>query len=253
VLPVRASIPVRAWRGFGHDSRATRGQGTPPSPPRGRLAPIAALVAVVVATRAGEPLAHAEEPAPPARDAAPHAPGDAAAELRALMQPPGIDKRIFASLEFGGGFRFNNPYRLATELGSTAQSVSLTASYADLGVGATFGAADGLQHGAAVHASFAMVGVPQAVITPTYLAAYRGPNPFLVYGRAGPSIIVTPDPTGGIEVAAGFAWFVTGKLAIASELVFDVYYGEGTHHVAIATYPILSGQLGLLFEHEFLQ
>lgn len=206
------------------------------------------MLGAALAVLGAEPQARAEGPAP----AAPAEPTEIGPELAALRQPLGIDKRLFGSLEFGEGFRFNNPYRLATELGSTAQSVSLTAPYADLGVGASFGAADGLQHGAAVHMSFAMVGVPQAVITPTYLAAYRGPNPFLVYGRAGPSIILTPDPTAGIEVAAGFAWFFTGKLAVASELVFDLYYGEGTRQVAIATYPILSGQLGLLFEHEIL-
>jgi hypothetical protein len=82
--------------------------------------------------------------------------------------------------------------------------------------------------------------------------AYRGPHPYMGYGRLGPSIIVTPDPTVGGELAGGFAWFVTGKLAIATELTFDLYYGAGTHHVAVATYPILSGQLGIIFDQEFL-
>jgi hypothetical protein len=57
----------------------------------------------------------------------------------------------------------------------------------------------------------------------------------------------------GGEVAGGFAWFLTGKVAIAAEVVFDIYYGAGTYDVGIATYPILSGQLGLLIDHEFLQ
>jgi len=186
-------------------------------------------------------VAHAEDPAP-----------DAAAELRALERTPDFEWRLLGSLELGGGLRFNNPYRLATQLGQTARSVSLTASYADLGAGVTFGPPDGLQHGVAVHASFAMVGIPQAVITPTYLLAYRGPRAFMGYGRLGPSFILTPDPTVGGEAAGGFAWFLTGKIAIAGELVFDLYYGAGTNQVAVATYPILSGQLGLLFDQEFL-
>ncbi len=186
--------------------------------------------------------------AAPAIPAAP----DLATELRTLGRSIDFEKRVFGTLEFGRGFRFNNPYRLATELGSDARSVSLTAPYADLGIGVTFGPPDGLQHGAALHASFAMAGVAQAVLTPTYLMAYRGPHAFLTYGRLGPSFILTPDPTVGGEVAGGFAWFLTGKIAIAGELVFDLYYGAGTHDVAVATYPILSGQLGLLFDQEIL-
>jgi hypothetical protein len=68
----------------------------------------------------------------------------------------------------------------------------------------------------------------------------------------GPSFILTPDPTVGGELAGGFALFVTAKVAIAAELVFDVYYGAGTHDVGIAAYPILSAQIGLLFDHEIL-
>ncbi len=118
--------------------------------------------------------------------------------------------------------------------------------------GVTFGPPDGLQHGGAVHASIAMTGVPQAVITPTYLMAYRGPRAFLGYGRLGPSFVLTPDPTLGVEAAGGFAWFFTGKVAVAGEIVADVYYGAGTHDVAVATYPIVSAQLGLLFDQELL-
>lgn len=173
-------------------------------------------------------------------------------QLRVLGKRVEADARIFGSLELGRGLRFNNPYRLASELGKDAQSVSLTPSYLDLGLAAAIGAPDGLQHGGALHASIALAGVRQLTITPTYLIAYRGPRSFLTYGRLGPSIIVTPDPTVGGEIAAGFAWFLTGKIAIAGELVFDLYYGAGTHDVGIATYPILSGQLGLLIDHELL-
>jgi hypothetical protein len=175
-----------------------------------------------------------------------------AEQLRALDKRVDAEARVFGSVELGRGFRFNNPYRLATELGKDAQSVSLTPTYIDLGLAAALGAPDGLQHGGAIHASFALTGVPQLTITPTYLLAYRGPRSFMAYGRLGPSIIVTPDPSIGGEVAAGFAWFLTGKIAIAGELVFDLYYGAGTHDVGVATYPILSGQLGLLIDHELL-
>ena len=188
----------------------------------------------------GARVAHAEPPV------------DATEQLRALRRQVDSEVRILGSFEIGRGVRFNNPYRLATQLGEDARSVSLTATYADLGLGLAFGPPDGLQHGAAVHASFALAGVAQAVLTPSYLVAYRGPRAFMVYGRLGPSFVLTPDPTIGGEVAGGFAWFLTGKIAIAGELVFDLYYGAGTYDVGIATYPILSGQLGLLIDHEIL-
>lgn len=236
-----------------------------PSPPR-RLAaalfPACALAGLLVTTPAhadpppgASPTAEPGAPSAAAAATAPAAPAVPAADpepLRVFSRRVESEVRLFGSFELGRGFRFNNPFRLATELGQTAQSVSLTASYADLGLGLTFGAPDGVQHGAALHASFALAGVGQAVITPTYLIAYRGPNPFLAYGRLGPSFVLTPDPTVGGEVAAGFAWFLTGKVAIAGELVFDLYYGAGTYDVGIAPYPILSGQLGLLVDHEFL-
>ena len=187
-----------------------------------------------------------------ARVARAEPPVDATEQLRALRRPVDSEVRILGSFEIGRGVRFNNPYRLATQLGEDARSVSLTATYADLGLGLAFGPPDGLQHGAAVHASFALAGVAQAVLTPSYLVAYRGPRAFMVYGRLGPSFVLTPDPTIGGEVAGGFAWFLTGKIAIAGELVFDLYYGAGTYEVGIATYPILSGQLGLLIDHEIL-
>jgi hypothetical protein len=205
----------------------------------------------------------ADEPAPaapassePAAEAPPPpAPAVDLDELRALSRVVEFDKRILASLELGRGFRFNNPYRLATELGQTARSVSLTAPFVDVGAGIAFGPPDGLQHGAAVHASFAMSGVPQAVLTPTYMMAYRGPRSFLAYGRLGPSFVLLPDPTFGAELAGGFAWFLPwgwcpSHLAVAGELVFDVYWGAGTPDVAVATYPILSWQLGLLADFE---
>ena len=224
------------------------------SPPRRRwwvlVCALPLFLRAAAARAEPPPTPGADTPAPPPRASGPGP--EPGADLRALTQPVDLDKHLLGSLEFGRGLRFNNPYRLATELGASASSLSSTAAYADLGIGITFGSADGLQHGGAVHASFAMTGVPQATITPGYMIAYRGPRAFMGYGRLGPSFVLTPDPTIGGEVAAGFAWFVTGKVAIAGELVFDIYYGAGTHHVGIATYPVLSGQLGLLFDQEFL-
>jgi hypothetical protein len=207
-----------------------------------------ALAAAPRASHAEEPPAEPVSTAPTAGTAAP--PDKDAPTLRELSGAPSRYAHLVGTFELGKGVRFNNPYRLATQLGATAESVSLTSTYLDLGAGIAFGPPDGLEHGVALHLSFALAGVPQAVLTPTYLALYRGPNRFLAYGRLGPSIVLTPDPTIGGELAAGFAWFFTARLAFAAELVGDIYYGAGTPTTGVTTYPILSGQLGLLVDYE---
>jgi len=209
-----------------------------------------AVAAAHRASRADEPPAAPAVAAPVADAAAP--PGEVATTLRELSGPPSRYAHLVGTFEFGKGVRFNNPYRLATQLGATAESASLTSTYLDLGAGIALGPPDGLEHGVALHLSFALAGVAQAVLTPTYFAAYRGPHRFLAYGRLGPSIVLTPDPTIGGELAAGFGWFFTARLAFAAELVGDIYYGAGTPTKGITTYPILSGQLGLLVDYEIL-
>lgn len=194
-----------------------------------------------------------EAPAPPAASAPVAAvPVEPAPTMRELSAPPSRYARLLGSIELGKGVRFNNPYRLATQLGATAESASLTSTYLDLGAGIALGPPDGLEHGIALHLSFALAGVSQAVLTPTYLAVLHGPRRFVAYGRLGPSIVLTPDPTIGGELAAGFGWFFTARLAVAAELVGDIYYGAGTPTNGITTYPILSGQLGLLVDYEIL-
>src|SRR5215469_10100463 len=80
---------------------------------------------------------------------------------------------LFATAFVGDGLRFNNPYRLSTVLGSNAQSLSRTAAYADLGGALVLGDPLTLAHGLSLRASIAMAGVPQAVMTPAYLAFHR--------------------------------------------------------------------------------
>ena len=148
--------------------------------------------------------------------------------------------------------RFNNPYRLATPLGSTPESLSLTSTYADIGVGATLGAPEGLQHGASLHLSAALAGVPQEVLTPSYMALYRFPPEFEVWGRAGLPLILEPDLNLGYELAVGGAWLATASLGLTAELVGDVFYGAATQDQAITTIPVLSLQVGLLVDYEVL-
>lgn len=182
--------------------------------------------------------------------AAPAAADDSA--LAALARPVSSTSRLLASTAVGTGLRFNNPYRLRTELGADARSVSLTAGYVDLGVAYALGPPDGLQHGAALRLSIALAGVSQQALTPSYLLAYRGEQRFLAYGRLGPSILLSPDPNVGAEVGAGLGWFLTAGLGLVAELVFNAYSGAGTRQTSAAVYPVLSGQLGLLVDYELL-
>jgi hypothetical protein len=50
------------------------------------------------------------------------------ARFRRLDWEPGGAAQLAAALFFGRGLRFNNPYRLSTQLGDTAESLSLTAT-----------------------------------------------------------------------------------------------------------------------------
>jgi hypothetical protein len=158
---------------------------------------------------------------------------------------------VFATAFLGDGLRFNNPYRLATPLGSTAESVSRSATYTELGVGAALGDPLGFEHGATLRAAFAVEGIPQAVLTPSYLL-WRRWRVWAAYGRLGVPIVATPESTWGVEAAGGGVWFIRGGLGLAAELVGDVFYGAGTRDAATPAYPMLSGQLGLFFAYEVL-
>jgi len=175
-----------------------------------------------------------------------------AAEERRLLKAPGPDLHLFGTIAFGGGLRFNNPYRLHTQLGSTAKSVSLTAPYTDFGGAFTYGSANSLQHGVNLHAGFSMSGPQQTYLSLSYLAAYRASHSFMVYGRIGPNILLSPDANVGGELAGSFSYFITGALGLTSELAFDVFYGAATLDKTYTIYPILSGQLGIIVDYEVL-
>lgn len=159
--------------------------------------------------------------------------------------------QVFATSFLGDGLRFNNPYRLATPLGSNAESLSRTAAYVDFGVAMTLGAPAGVQHGLALRTSIAIEGVRQSVLTPSYLLWRRGRS-WAFYGRAGIPIVLSPNVTGGVELGGGAVWFVRGGIGVAGELVGDLVYGAGTRDVARPAYPVLSAQLGLVVALEVL-
>ena len=189
--------------------------------------------------------------APPERPSATHGEDDTAEALQRLTKPANPYFRLLGSFGVGEGIRFNNPYRLRTQLGDDGESLSLTAPYADFGVGVSVGDPDGLQHGGALHVSLAISGIAQQAITPGYQALYRR-GAWLGYGRVAAPVLVSPDPNIGFELAAGIAWFFTGAFGLNAELVGDLFYGAGNQEVRYAVYPILSAQLGVIVDYEVL-
>lgn len=158
---------------------------------------------------------------------------------------------VFASVYFGDGLRFNNPYRLATVLGSDARSLSRTAGYADVGTALVLGDSAKLAHGMALRVSIALEGVQQSVLTPSYMAFHRS-GPWGLLGRVGVPVVLTPDTTWGLEGALGAVWFARAGVGLAAELVGDLLYGAGTREVATPAYPVLSAQAGLWLAWEAL-
>jgi hypothetical protein len=159
--------------------------------------------------------------------------------------------QFFATFMGGTGLRFNNPYRLATPLGHDAESISRTDAYVDIGLAMTLGNPLGFQHGVALRTTAAASGVSQVVMTPSYFI-WRRAGPLAAFGRAGVPIVATPEATWGLECGVGGAWFFLGGLGVAAEVVGDIFYGTGTREVRVATYPVLSGQLGIIGTYEVL-
>jgi hypothetical protein len=153
------------------------------------------------------------------------------------------------SLSVGRGLRFNNPYRLATPLGDTAESVSLAATYLDFGAAVLFGPRE-FRHGASLTGGVALQGIGQFVLTPSYLAQFGLGEGFGLRGRVGVPVVVAPDTTLGLEAALGPSLDMAYGLGAMVELVGSVYFGAATDQTSITTIPMLSLQLGLFFDHQ---
>jgi hypothetical protein len=150
----------------------------------------------------------------------------------------------------GRGVRFNNPYRLSTVLGDDAESLSLTASYLDLSLGAALGQPDGWQHGATLGTSIALAGIPQEVLTPSYVVLRRLPERSWLHARAGLPLVIEPDFNVGAELAVGGAFLVSGGLGVGGEFVASMFYGAATHERTQTAIPIVSLELGLVLDCE---
>jgi hypothetical protein len=195
--------------------------------------------------------------APPASQAGLGAGGDEPGPLRtrATEEASGSGRRAatmplsgLLSVSVGRGLRFNNPYRLERPLGDSAESVSLAATYLDLGLALLFGGRE-FRHGPSLGGAVALQGIGQFVLTPSYLAQLGWTDSAAVRGRVGVPIVVAPDGSLGLEAAVGSSLDVAYGFGALLELVGSVYFGAATDQTSITTIPMLSLQVGLYFEH----
>jgi len=194
--------------------------------------------------------AHALEPASTPPKAL--SPSERAALLEQLSAPPHGYARVLAGIGVGGGLRFNNPYRLATQFGTTGESLSATAPYIMLNAALAFGVPDGLQHGGFLSLSVALSGIDQAVLTPGYIMLYRGPSRLLGYARVGPAIVLSPQTNVGGEAAIGGVFFLTGTLGVSLDIAGNIFYGASTWEKKYPTYPVISATAGVVVDFEVL-
>ncbi len=195
---------------------------------------IAACIAIVCGTHE----ARAQDAAEPADES--------------LLPPRGIYLHLMGGASWGKGLRFNNPFRLATPLGDTEESVSATAGYLNLAGSVSSGNPSGLLHGGSLALSVATDGIPQEVLTPAYQLSLRLPPHFLTYARAGLPLVLRPDPNIGYELGLGGVYWLSAGIGASFELIGSLFYGAATQDTAATAIPILSGQLGLTLSYEVL-
>jgi len=159
----------------------------------------------------------------------------------------------FGAAALGRGIRFNNPYRLEHVLGKTTRSLSVSALYADVSLGVMQGAPSGLQHGIGVDLAVALTGIRQEVLTPSYRAFYRLPAPWLIGGRFGVPVVLEPDVTGGVELAASAMYRMLANLGPYMELIGSCFFGAATLDQDRTTIPIVSLQIGVFADYEVFE
>ncbi|HEX2878030.1 MAG TPA: hypothetical protein VHO25_00700 [Polyangiaceae bacterium] len=199
----------------------------------------AVALALLTLGAGGEPAA--AQPAEPARGAP-----------QTEIEQRGPYVHLYGAWSLGRGLRFNNPYRLQTELGDDSQSLSLTAPYLDLAVGALLGSPTTLQHGLAVNASFAIAGIRQEVVTPAYVALLPLSSRWQLRGRLGLPIVLEPDASVGVELGVGAVFLVSAGLGFTAEAIGSLFPGAATLEETSTLIPIASLQLGVLVDYEVL-
>ena len=157
-----------------------------------------------------------------------------------------------AALWLGKGLRFNNPYRLSTPLGDSYESVSASATYLGLMVLASFGEPAGFEHGGSLQLDYALHGIRQEVLTPSYVLSRVLSPRFRGYGRFGLPIVLEPDLNVGAELGLGAVFQLWAGIGITGELIGSLFWGAATLDESRTTIPIVSLQLGARVDYEVL-
>jgi hypothetical protein len=215
------------------------------SDPGGRVSPSTALAALLGLTLLELPgLASAAEPSLRIEPApAGEAQGGPAVRSHALHSA-----RLLAALSVGKGLRFNNPYRLATPLGDTAESVSLSATYLDAALGVLLPAVPRIEHGPTLDVVLALDGIGQLGLTPSYLLLFEPNRSFGLRGRLGLPLVVAPDASLGLEAALGAQLPVAYGFGLTGEFVGSLFFGAATEQKSVTTIPMLAFQIGFCFD-----
>ncbi len=104
--------------------------------------------------------------------------------------------------------------------------------------------------------SFGLDPLQQWSFMPAYtlrIQPQRIPVPdYLLYGRVGIPLTVSPEFTWGAEIDAGFAYMLLAGLGVYVELGYSMYFGGKDRSGSTSLHPLLSGELGVLFDIEVL-
>ena len=224
------------------------------SEPRVRVGWAAALVVFGLTLLPG--LAAAAEPVALTEAAGEQHAGGAALDQdgpgRSSGVQPSRSLRLLAALSLGKGLRFNNPYRLATPLGDTPESVSLSATYLDLGLAALLPAVPRVEHGVSLDVLLALDGIGQLGLTPSYLLLFEPRPSFALRGRLGLPLVIAPDASVGLEAGLGAQLPIAYGFGLTGELVGTLFFGAATEQKSVTTIPMLALQLGLCFDQRVL-
>jgi hypothetical protein len=119
-------------------------------------------------------------------------------------------------------------------------------------LGATLRAGSKVSHGIELDASFGLGGVPQEVVTPSYVALFHATPRWTFRGRAGLPVVIEPDANVGFEAAVGGVFFGTAALGVTLDVVGSLFFGAATVETPRTAIPLLSMEIGVLYEYEVL-
>jgi hypothetical protein len=128
---------------------------------------------------------------------------------------------------------------------STFDTPELSPAFAQLEVGGTLGAMGSIAHAGRLAATLGFTEGAQVGILASYLLWRRSSLRFAQYARLGLPLVFYPEPTYGVEVGGGGAYFFTAGLGAYVELDVDYFRGIenevvlGAHLGAIVSYEIL--------------